>query len=192
MFKKILLILLFSANPYALKANDCRCDLTVNEPSLMKSIIILSAVGAGAVAGTVIMAPVVIPAAALSAITAGIVATKGAIVAGGTYVASWLIPTTTVEYVGTTLTVIKHTRPYIIQTTEEKRDQLLEEKAQEQYTKKDEFITCLRQNKFGSARNAAGRPSACEEMAYAYAFVAGNAELNRRTKAFKEGKCFCS
>lgn len=192
MFKKILLILLFSTNSFALRARECRCDLTVNEPSALVSIIVVGAVGAGAVAGTVMMAPVVIPAAALTAITAGMVATKGAIVAGGTYAASWIVPTNVVGYVSTTLTVIRYTRPYIVQTTKEKRDQLLEEKAQERYTTKDEFITCLRQNKFGSARNAAGRPSACEEMAYAYAFVAGYAELNRRTKAFKEGKCFCS
>lgn len=189
MFKKILLILLLSTNSFVLRAaNDCTCNSQYNEWSTTGTIIVWGSVGTG----TVLLAPVVLPASAIAAITAAAAATKAAVVAAAAQAATFIIPTTTVGKVGLGLTATQYVRPCILQTTEEKLKKLLKEKERKQWAAREEFITCLKQNKFNSARNAAGRPSACEDMALAYALVAGNAHLNRRTQAFKDGKCFCS
>jgi len=182
MLKKIFLILFFSAISFALRAErDCNCNSEYNELSTMGKVFVYGSAGIGIVAA----APVLLTAGAITTIANGVMDIVGSVI-------TFITPTNTAGKVGLGLTAAQYVRPYIVQTTEEKRDQLLKEKQQKQYTAREEFITCLKQNKFGSVRNAAGRPSVCEDMALAYALVAGNANLNRRTEAFKEGKCFCS
>lgn len=115
------------------------------------------------------------------------VAVKSAIVLGSNCV----IPTSTVGKIGLGLTAAQMARPYILQTTEEKLNELLKEKASRSARTKDEFISCLKANKTDSPRNVFGRPCACEDAALIYAFNSSVAELNKRTEAFKKGECFC-
>ncbi len=114
------------------------------------------------------------------------------VVAGVIEVAAWIAPTTTVGQVAAVLTAGQYARPYIFQTTKEKLKDLVNEKALEASKAEMEFIHCLKENRIFSPRNDAGRPTACEDIAFSYALVAGHAKLDQRTKAFKTGKCFCS
>lgn len=188
MVKKTILICFLGTLFASIKANGCTCNSQYNEWSTTEKVI----AGGAVTTGVIIAAPFVLPASAIAAIAAGVAATKAAVVGAVTYTAPYIIPSTTVGKVGLGLTATQYVRPCILQTTEEKLKGLLKEKEQKQYAPREEFITCLKQNKFGSPRNAAGRPAACEDLALAYALAAGNANLKRRTQAFKEGKCFCS
>lgn len=188
MLKKMLLFLVCINLFNISSVYTCTCYSSYNELSTTEKV----AIGGTIITGGVLAAPYVLPASALAAIAAAAAAAKAAAVAGATKVAGYVASTSTVSKVGWGLTAVQYTRPLIVHTTEEKVKALLKEKERKQYAPREEFITCLKQNKFGSARNAAGRPSVCEDLAFSYALVAGNANLNRRTEAFNQGKCFCS
>ncbi len=52
------------------------------------------------------------------------------------------------------------------------------------FMSKKEFRRCLMENS-KTARNAAGRPTACEDLAKMFALIAGKPELNEMTENFK-------
>ncbi len=189
MLKRTILLLLFSANLYAGdQAENCGCNSQYNELSKTKKFILYGAIGTGTVAATIAAAPVVLPAGAVAAVTTALASAKVAIAAGAAKAAAAI---TTMGKVSLGLSAAQYARPYILRTTEEKRDILLKEKPLKALKAEREFISCLKQNKIGSSKNSTGRPTACEDVALFYALVAGNAKLNRRTKAFNDKKCFC-
>jgi hypothetical protein len=182
MIKKALLtgLLVFTGGLSA--ANETKhCTCNVYEFTTKEKIII-----GGLVGGSVIIAaPYVLGAATIAKIA---VAIKAAVTA----VTPYVVPTTTVGKVGLGLTAAQSARPCIVQTTEEKLNRLLEEKASKHIQAKAEFISCLKANKANSLRSASGRPMACEDAALLYALNSSIPELNKKTEAFKNGKCLCS
>jgi hypothetical protein len=139
----------------------------------------------------------------------GIVVGVAAAIAAGPYVATnlpslenvkskvnkgadYVVPKTIVGKVGLGLTAAQIARPYILQTTEEKLNGLLEEKVARTAKTREDFVGCLITNKIGSPRNTTGIPIACEEAALLYTLNSSIPELNKKTEAFKSGKCFCS
>ena len=176
-------------------AENKKCTCNTYELSTTEKVVFYGAIGTGVVAGTVIAAPYVLPAATIAAIKASAAAAATSAASAATSAASaaatQIVPTTVVGKVGLGLTAAQLARPYVLKTTEEKLEALLKEKALKPTTAKTEFVNCLKANK-NSQRNALGRPVVCEEAALFYAFNSSVSELNKRTQAFKNGKCFCS
>lgn len=187
MIKKTLLLftglLVLTGN--LLTANDtkhCMCNirpLTTTEKVLIGGLVVFVGVPAIITAAPYIIAA--LPAAKIAA------AVKVAAATASPYI----VPTTTIGKASYVLSAAQMARPLIVQTTEEKCDRLLEEKALRPARAKNEFVGCLRANKTGSPRNAAGIPAACEDAALCYALNSSMAELNQKTVAFKNNKCFC-
>lgn len=184
MIKKILL-LLFSVSLFAAENKNCTCNTI--ELSTTEKVVVAGVLGTG----VIIAAPYVLPASVLAAIAATSTVAKAAAVAASVKVGAALASTTVVGKVGLGLAAVQLARPLVLQTTEEKLNALLKEKTSRPAKAKTEFISCLKANK-DSQINSSGRPIACEDAALFYAFTVGVPELNRRTKAFNNGKCFCS
>jgi|GEM_PF-3033116 hypothetical protein len=195
MLKRTFLLLLFSASLYAGgEAKDCDCNSPYNELSTTNKILVYSAIGAGAVAATAVAvaaAPLVLPASVVTAVTAALASAKVAIIAGSAKVAAVVIPTTKVGYVSCALKAGQLARPYVFETIKEKVNNLEKENTEKAYKAESQFISCLKQNKIGSVKNAAGRPNVCEDAALFYALVVGCDKLDRRTQAFNTKQCFC-
>lgn len=177
MVKKAIL-LMFTVNLFAAENKNCTCK--TQELSTKEKVVVVGAVGTGAI----IAAPYVLPASVLTAIGTAVtvIATKAAAV---------FASITVVGKVGLGLTGAKMARPLVLQTQEEKLNDLLKENASRPDKAKKEFISCLKSNK-SNPRNASGRPDACEDAALFYAFNSSVSELNKRTQAFSGGKCFCN
>lgn len=171
MIKKIF-ILLLSLNLFAVEKNkNCTCstrDFSTTEKGIMVSAAILTT-------------PYIFPAG-----------TIGGLAAAVTTAAHYLIPTTIVGKISLGLTAVNIARPMVVQTTEEKLDALIKERASNQEKARIEFIECLKSNKKNSQRNESGRPIECEDLAFFYALNSSATELNKRTEAFNKNKCFCS
>ena len=182
MIKKALLAgLLVFVEGLSAANETMHCTCNVYEFTTAEKIVI-----GGLVGGSVIIAaPYVLSAATIAKIAV-------AVKAAATVVTPYVVPTTTVGKIGLGLTAAQSARPYVVQTTEEKLNRLLEEKALKQINSKIEFISCLKANKANSLRSASGRPEVCEEAALFYALSFSASELNKKTDAFKNGKCFCS
>jgi len=181
MIKQVCLIivvgLLLSTGGSMLIANDTsNCTCNVPELTTADKVIIVCFVGGVIVVAT----PYVVGAGTVAKI---VVAAKAT--------ASYVIPKTVVGQVGLGLTAAQMARPLVLQTTEEKLGKLLEEGALKPAKSKAEFISCLKLNKVNSPRNASGRPVACEDAAFLYALNSSFPELNKKTEAFKNGRCFC-
>jgi len=155
MIRKYFLLLLavfFIAIDCVSLANNTQC-CTCNVPDFTTGDkVIIGGLLGGAI---IIAAPYVLAAGSTIKIA---VAIKLAVAAGSTY----LIPTTTVGQVGLGLMTAQIVRPFILQTTEERLDRLLGEKASMPARAKAEFISCLKENGTNCPRNAFGRPTACE------------------------------
>ncbi len=178
MFKKALFLIFITSLSTANENKKCTCN--TYELTTTEKVVIGGVVGAGAV----IAAPYVLPASTIAAISA-------AITAASAKTAAYFASMTAVGKISLGLSAAQLARPYVLQTTEEKLKALLEEKAAKPAKAKAEFISCLKTNKSSTQRNSSGRPEACEEAALLYAFSAGVAELNKKTKQFKDGQCFC-
>lgn len=179
MLKKVILLLLSTSLLIGSENKNCICK----NQSDNKFIIIGSILAVGTAA--VIAAPFVLPAGTIVVIT-----TTGTAIA--TKIAVIVVPTTTIGQISSGLSITHAIRPYIIETTEEKLNVLLEERALKPFKVKTEFIHCLKANKINSQRDASGRPTACDEIALRYALTVGISELNQRTEAFNNNKCYCS
>lgn len=178
MLKKALLLLVSTSLFAADESKNCSCnDQAWRELSTTEKVVIYSTLGVGAI----MAAPLVLPASAIAAATSA-----------ATFAATCIIPTTVVAKVSTGLSAALILRPYVFETTEERRDNLLKEKSLKPSKAKAEFISCLKKNKATSEKNASGRPTVCEEAALFYALTAGNSALDQKTEAFNNGQCFCS
>ena len=115
MLKKVLL-LLFTTSLFAAENKDCTCNTV--ELSTVEIIVFYSVISVGAIA----IAPYVLPAGTIAAISAGVTSVAGTAV-------TYVVPTTVVGKVGLGITAVQLARPLVLQTTEEKLNKLLEEKA---------------------------------------------------------------
>lgn len=174
-------LLLFAGG--SLTANDterCTCrELTTGETVVAWTII----GGVGALGGLAL-------AFAGPYIAGSAIAAK--ITAAATTAAPYVVPTTTVGKVSLGITAAHYARPYVLQTTEEKLNVLLKEKASRPVKTSTELVDCLKSNRHTYPRNKSGIPVACEKEALFYAIDSSVPELNKRTEAFKNNKCFCS
>lgn len=168
----LLTVLLLFTGTLLMAGDTKRC--TCKEPELTLGVF-LTIASFGAAAGLLIAA------APISAIPA----------AAGTVTAK-IIAMSTVSKVGLGLTIAQAARPYVVQTTEEKLNVLLKEKASRPTKTSADLINCLKSNRRTYPRDKSGIPVACEGQALFYAIDSGVPALKKKTEAFKNGKCFCS
>ena len=70
-------------------------------------------------------------------------------------------------------------------TAQEELDQLLKEEAAELLQTRIELIKCLVSNKLEPKTSGLGCPMACEDIAFAFALIAGQDELDRVIKSLQ-------
>ena len=181
---RLIFILLFSINLFATdKTEHCTC-IANNELSTTAKII---ACGLGAVA----FAPFVLTASTVSILVTAAAATKSAGIAIATKAGAYIVSTTVVGKVSAAVTITNVAIPYVSQTTEEKLNALLKDRNLKLSKSKKEFVRCLVKNKTNTQKDTSGRPVACDEAALRYALTAGISELDKRTDAFNNNKCYC-
>ena len=73
----------------------------------------------------------------------------------------------------------------IAMTAQEELDQLLKEEAEELLQTRIEFIKCFITNKLEPRTSGLGCPMACEDVAFAFALIAGQDELDRVIKSLQ-------
>lgn len=188
MFKKLFLVLFSISLCTAPEIQPCDCKPQINNQwSTKKKVLVWGLVGTG----VVVAAPFILPAGTLAALSTAVAAIKAGAVAATTKTAVIIIPSP-VGGVNAGITLARITRPCVIQTTKEARDRLLRAKEHKASKAKTELVDCLKHNKINSPKNDSGLPTACEQAALFYAFIAGTRELNKRTEAFNNGECFCA
>ncbi len=172
----LMLIGLFISAGDVLMASEVKhCTCTPREVTTAEKMVVWSLIVASPIVLVPLGAFVIVPAVTSIAST----------------VTAYIVPTTLVGKVGLGLTAAQMARPLVVKTTEEKLHVLLKERASRHTKTKTEFIDCLKANRYNSPRNVSGRPAACEGIALSYALNSSLPELNKKTVAFKNGKCFC-
>jgi|GEM_PF-2289906 len=85
---------------------------------------------------------------------------------------------------GVTVSIIgaRAIRPYVIQTTEEKLAQFIQEEAIELLQVKTELSTCLMKYKSDCQRDSLGCPIACQDIADTFIILAGQDEYDKIIK----------
>ena len=170
MFKKIL-ILLLSMNLSAF-GNDQQQSMS----STTK--IIYGVGGAVVVVGEVLTAPLILPAGT-------IVVIKTTVATAATQIIAYIANLSLATKIGLGISGARIARPYVIQTTEEKLIQFNKVEAAELHEVKTNFTTCFMKHKYDIQRDSSGCPTACEDIAFTFAILAGQGEFDRVIKSIQ-------
>lgn len=174
MFKKLLLLLL-SINLFA-SDNDKQ----KNSSTSTTMIVIYCVGGTVVVAGGVLAAPLVLPATTIVAIQ------TSAAAAGVSVANAFVVATPYAQGVSIGVSVGRAGRPYVIQTTEEQLADFLKKEAAELTKARTELSKCLVKHKKDSQRDSSGCPTACEDIAFTFAILAGQDEFDKVMKSFQK------
>ena len=174
---KIILILLLSMNLSALDN-----DQSNNMFPTTTTIIIYGVGGAAIAAGGVIAAPLILPAGTIVIIQTAAATTVPYVIAAGTYVVSnFSVPFCISLGISGACVV----RPYIIQTTEEQLAQFNKVEAAKLHEVKTKLSRCFIKHKADSQRDSSGCPTACQDIAFTFAILAGQNEFDRVIKSLQ-------
>lgn len=189
MVKKLIFLLLSMS---LLKAEGDQSD---PELSTTEAILVVSALGAFVVAGSIVIAPFVLPAGALVGLKAGMgavaikVAGSGAVLkaaTGGLAIkATAAAPLAGKVSMG--ITAIQIARPYIFPAVEQ---ELADIEAQERAAlikARDELLNCIEKNKFELQKKDGQNTSPCQDAARALAMFFSHDELVKMSKQRENG-----
>lgn len=173
---KLLLLLLLSANLSALDNDQSDSMLPTT------TTIIYGIGGTVVVVGGVIAAPLVLPAGTIVIIQTAAATVGTQILAAGTYVISNL---SVYSWISIGVSGARVARQYIIQTTEEQLTQFKKAEIAELHEVKTKLSRCFTQHKADSQRDSSGCPTACQDIAFTFAILAGQNEFDKVIKSLQ-------
>ena len=107
----------------------------------------------------------------------------GAVVVAGE---AFIVAAPYAQVVSFSITGGRIVRPYIIQTIDEKLAEFLKAEVAELTKAKTELSKCLVKHKKDSQRDNSGCPTACEDIAFTFAILAGQDEFDKIMKSFQK------
>lgn len=180
MLKKLFFLILFSTRLFA-DNNE-----TNNEISNTEAVIIITALGAVVIAGAVIAAPVILPASSIAAVKAAAATAAAKAATAGASIKATVAATSITTKVSLGVAAAQIARPYILPNTQEETIVLATEEILELLKTKNEFESCLQNNKASFKKNNLHIPTQCKELGQMFEMMLGTEEFEKTITAFSK------
>lgn len=171
MLKRLFLYSLFTINLFA--ANNEQQESSSTSTTM---IVVYCAGAVVVIAGGVLAAPLILPASTVLAIQ------TSAVTVGTSVANAFVVVTPYAQGVSYGISAGRIVRPYVIQTTQEQLDQFFKKEADELVKIKTELNTCFMKHTSDKQRDSSGCPTACQDIAFTFAILAGQGELDKIIK----------